>query len=70
MKIRSAVALLALISSCASFALNTTEQRWVSAVSETYGQRAAKRVETWRSNIDQFSTQSETQKLEVVTTKL
>ncbi|MEZ9056523.1 transglutaminase-like cysteine peptidase [Vibrio pelagius] len=66
MKIRSAIALLALNVSCASFALNTTEQRWVSAVSETYGQRAAMRVKTWRSNIAQFATQSETQKLESV----
>ncbi|WP_261904910.1 transglutaminase-like cysteine peptidase [Vibrio fortis] len=66
MKLRSAIALLALISSCASFALNTTEQRWVSAVSEIYGQRAAKRVETWLSNIALFSTQSETEKLESV----
>ncbi|MDK9759271.1 transglutaminase-like cysteine peptidase, partial [Vibrio sp. D173a] len=45
---------------------NTTEQRWVNAVSQTYGDSAAKRVETWRSYIAQFKTQSDAQKLESV----
>lgn len=57
---------LLLISSATSFALNTSEQRWVSAVHKVYGPRAAKRVETWRNEISQYQSLPETKQLEKV----
>lgn len=56
-------AILLLLSSTASFALNTQEQRWVEAVRNTYGDRAARRVETWRREIDKFQSLPERQQL-------
>ncbi|MBE3669064.1 sulfate adenylyltransferase [Vibrio navarrensis] len=47
----------------ASQALNTTEQKWVEAVSSTYGQRAGKRVTAWRENIDFFKQLEEQEQL-------
>ncbi|MFY2507637.1 transglutaminase-like cysteine peptidase [Vibrio pectenicida] len=49
--------------STASKALNTQEQRWVEAVRKTYGERAGKRVETWRREMVQFKAISEKEKL-------
>ncbi|EJN6826608.1 sulfate adenylyltransferase [Vibrio cidicii] len=46
-----------------SQALNTTEQKWVEAVSSTYGQRAGKRVTAWRENIDFFKQLEEQEQL-------
>lgn len=57
-----AVSLL-LLSSTASFALNTQEQRWIAAVKKTYGERAGKRVETWRTEMSQYKSLSEREKL-------
>ncbi|MCG9595216.1 transglutaminase-like cysteine peptidase [Vibrio sp. Isolate25] len=57
------IALLIILASTASQALNTQEQRWVEAVRNTYGDRAGKRVETWRREMEQFKGLSERQKL-------
>ncbi len=60
--------LLALLLVLTSFtsALNKSDQRWIDAVSETYGERAAKRVTTWRSNIATYGGLSEREKLESI----
>ncbi|MBU2896666.1 transglutaminase-like cysteine peptidase [Vibrio hepatarius] len=55
--------LVIILVSTASKALNTQEQRWVEAVRKTYGERAGKRVETWRREMVQFKTISEKEKL-------
>lgn len=55
--------LMLLFLSMTSVALNTEEQRRVDAVSKTYGARAGKRVETWRSELEQLKNQSESNKL-------
>ncbi|ELM6646826.1 TPA: sulfate adenylyltransferase [Vibrio vulnificus] len=47
-----------------SQALNTTEQKWIAAVTATYGERAGQRVNTWRENIDFFKLLEENEKLE------
>ncbi|MEF1186457.1 transglutaminase-like cysteine peptidase, partial [Vibrio sinaloensis] len=57
------LALLLLIASTTSFALNTQEQRWVEAVRNTYGDRAARRVETWRKEMAAYRSLSERQQL-------
>lgn len=62
MKFFLSILLLVLIST-ASQALNTQEQRWVDAVRKTYGERAGKRVETWRREMVQFKQLPEDQKL-------
>nr|WP_172953555.1 transglutaminase-like cysteine peptidase [Vibrio salilacus] len=46
-----------------SFALNTQEQRWVDSVRKTYGDRAARRVESWRREMSQYASLPERQKL-------
>ncbi|WP_038177568.1 MULTISPECIES: transglutaminase-like cysteine peptidase [unclassified Vibrio] len=46
-----------------SFALNTQEQRWVDSVRKTYGDRAGRRVETWRREMSQYASLPERQKL-------
>ncbi|KJY89442.1 MULTISPECIES: transglutaminase-like cysteine peptidase [Vibrio] len=56
-------ALFIILASTASQALNTQEQRWIEAVRNTYGDRAGKRVETWRREMEQFKGLSERQKL-------
>ncbi|NOH71576.1 sulfate adenylyltransferase [Vibrio pectenicida] len=55
--------LVIILVSTASKALNTQEQRWVEAVRKTYGERAGKRVETWRREMVQFKAISEKEKL-------
>ncbi|NOH60349.1 transglutaminase-like cysteine peptidase [Vibrio sp. RE88] len=55
--------MLIILASTASQALNTQEQRWVEAVRNTYGDRAGKRVETWRREMEQFQSLSEREKL-------
>ncbi|NRF64088.1 transglutaminase-like cysteine peptidase [Vibrio coralliilyticus] len=55
--------MLIILAATASQALNTQEQRWVEAVRNTYGDRAGKRVETWRREMEQFQGLSERQKL-------
>ncbi|MDB1125656.1 transglutaminase-like cysteine peptidase [Vibrio algarum] len=58
------IILLILLSfSMTSVALNTEEQRWVDAVSKTYGPRAGKRTETWRSELEKLKNQPESSKL-------
>tara|TARA_Y100001956_G_scaffold81064_1_gene97663 strand:- start:10980 stop:11642 length:663 start_codon:yes stop_codon:yes gene_type:complete len=57
------IALLMLVASTTSFALNTQEQRWVDAVRKTYGDRAARRVETWRRELSQYKSLPERQQL-------
>ncbi|WP_419723625.1 transglutaminase-like cysteine peptidase [Vibrio sinaloensis] len=57
------VVTLLLLASTTSFALNTQEQRWVDAVRKTYGERAGRRVETWRKEMSQYKSLSERQKL-------
>lgn len=44
-------------------ALNTQEQQWVDAVSATYGERAGKRVATWRSEMARYHALSEREQL-------
>ncbi|SDG84471.1 Predicted transglutaminase-like cysteine proteinase [Vibrio xiamenensis] len=58
--------LLFVFISSLSFALSPQEQKWVEAVRSVYGQRAAKRVETWRSEMADYQSLSEKQKLEKV----
>lgn len=63
------IGLIALISvsvSATSFALNTKEQRWVKAVTKTYGERAGTRVTTWRTEMASYRQYSEQKKLEKV----
>ncbi|MEF1290796.1 sulfate adenylyltransferase, partial [Vibrio sp. M260118] len=55
--------IVVLLATTASFALNTQEQRWVDAVRQTYGDRAAKRVETWRREMAVYKTLPEREKL-------
>lgn len=55
--------LTAMVISSLAGALNTKEQRWVDAVTTTYGERAGKRVETWRREMARFRTLSEQDKL-------
>lgn len=55
--------LLFIMVSTTSQALNTQEQRWVDAVRKTYGERAGKRVETWRREMVQFKGLPEKEKL-------
>lgn len=49
--------------SITSVALNTQEQRWVDAVSKTYGPRAGKRVDTWRKTLSILKSKSESEQL-------
>ncbi|WP_299689884.1 transglutaminase-like cysteine peptidase [uncultured Vibrio sp.] len=58
--------LLLVLTSFTSGALNKSDQRWIDAVSQTYGERAGKRVATWRSNMTSYAGLSEKQKLESV----
>ncbi|WP_375748915.1 transglutaminase-like cysteine peptidase [Vibrio sp. HN007] len=51
------------VTSITATALNKDEQFWVSAVSQTYGERAGKRVETWRSKLAHLSSESEKTKM-------
>lgn len=44
-------------------ALNTQEQQWVDAVSATYGERAGKRVATWRREMARYHALSEREQL-------
>lgn len=46
--------------SITSLAINTQEQRWIDAVSNTYGERAGKRVETWRNILSELKSENET----------
>lgn len=66
MKKISVIALISVLLSTASFALNTKEQRWVKAVTKTYGERAGKRVTTWRMELSSYRKYSERKKLEKV----
>jgi predicted transglutaminase-like cysteine proteinase len=52
-----------LLLSSSLFALSTREQQLVNAVAKTYGPRAAKRVESWRSEINRDKRLPESQKL-------
>ncbi|MDN3680783.1 transglutaminase-like cysteine peptidase [Vibrio tapetis subsp. quintayensis] len=65
MKSWLALIFLFLVSS-ASFALNKQEEKWVSAVLNTYGERAAKRVTAWRGVLEQYNGLPETDQLEAV----
>ncbi|MGF1752646.1 transglutaminase-like cysteine peptidase [Vibrio makurazakiensis] len=58
--------LIILATSFSSSALNTKEQQWVNAVTSTYGERAGKRVTTWRNNLSQYKKLSEKEKLTAV----
>ena len=62
MKSRISPLLLAL-TSFTSVALNKNDQRWSDAVTQTYGERAGKRVATWRSNMTSYDGLSEKEKL-------
>ena len=59
-------ALLALILSTFTLALNRTEQQWVDSVRTTYGERAAKRVTTWREEMENYQKLDERQQIERV----
>ncbi|MDG3086288.1 transglutaminase-like cysteine peptidase [Vibrio hannami] len=54
------------VTSLTATALNPEEQRWVEAVTLTYGERAGKRVETWRSKLSHLSDEAEKIKLREV----
>ncbi|NOI66798.1 MULTISPECIES: transglutaminase-like cysteine peptidase [unclassified Vibrio] len=57
------VLLSLLMFSVTSLALNSQEQRWVDAVSNTYGPRAGKRVDAWRKTMASLKSQSESQQM-------
>ncbi|WP_367990376.1 transglutaminase-like cysteine peptidase [Vibrio sp. NTOU-M3] len=56
-------ALILITASTTSMALNTREQQWVNAVRATYGDRAGRRVETWRQEMSQYKNLGERDKL-------
>ncbi|MCZ4371630.1 MULTISPECIES: transglutaminase-like cysteine peptidase [Vibrio] len=56
-------ATLILMTSSISLALSKQEQQWIDAVSATYGQRAGKRVATWRSEMTRYKGLSEKEQL-------
>lgn len=58
--------LLLVLTSFTSVALNKSDQRWIDAVTKTYGDRAGKRVATWRSNMTSYDGLSEKEKLRSV----
>ena len=58
--------LLLVLTSFTSVALNKSDQRWIDAVTKTYGDRAGKRVATWRSNMTSYDRLSEKEKLRSV----
>ncbi|USP16352.1 transglutaminase-like cysteine peptidase [Vibrio gazogenes] len=47
-------------------ALDTTEQKWVNAVTRVYGERAGKRVAAWRNALAEYKPLSTQEKLEKV----
>ncbi|MDW6004975.1 transglutaminase-like cysteine peptidase [Vibrio mangrovi] len=47
-------------------ALNTTEQKWVEAVTKVYGERAGRRVQAWREALAEYKHLSTLEKLEKV----
>lgn len=53
----------ALVISSLAGALSTKEQQWVDAVTDTYGPRAGKRVETWRREMVRYRSLSEREQL-------
>lgn len=55
--------LLLVLTSFTSVALNKNDQRWIDAVTQTYGERAGKRMATWRSNMTSYDGLSEKEKL-------
>ncbi|WP_282175720.1 transglutaminase-like cysteine peptidase [Vibrio nereis] len=55
--------LLLFAGSTASLALNTQEQRWIDAVRQTYGDRAGRRVETWRQKMSDYASLNDREKL-------
>ncbi len=57
---------LAICASSLSLALTSKEQQWVDAVKATYGQRAGKRVETWRRKMAALASASEQEQLKEV----
>lgn len=57
---------LAICASSLSLALTNKEQQWVDAVKATYGQRAGKRVETWRRKMAELAPASEQEQLKEV----
>lgn len=63
MRMRWLWLLTAMVISSLAGALSTKEQRWVDAVTTTYGERAGRRVETWRREMTRFRTLSEQDKL-------
>ncbi|PNH90993.1 sulfate adenylyltransferase [Vibrio diazotrophicus] len=56
-------ATLILMTSSISLALSKQEQQWIDTVSATYGQRAGKRVATWRSEMTRYKGLSEKEQL-------
>lgn len=66
MKTRPFVFLLAFFLSISAFGLSNRENAWVDKVNAKYGERAAKRVTTWRALVDDLEGDSEQQKLEKV----
>lgn len=56
-------ALLLVATSFTTVALNTKEQQWVNSVRKTYGERAATRVQTWRTELAAYRSLSERDQL-------
>lgn len=69
MNLRKQIALMVMFAlPFASGALNLQEQEWVDSVSILYGQRAGKRVETWRQLLVNLNSLPEEQQLSEVNT--
>ena len=58
--------IIATFPSTTTVATSSQEQRWVNAVRNVYGERAAQRVRTWRNEIHQLFSLPERKKLEQV----
>ena len=62
--------IIATFPSTTTVATSSQEQRWVNAVRNVYGERAAQRVRTWRNEIHQLFSLPERKKLEQVVSNL
>ncbi|WP_325895132.1 transglutaminase-like cysteine peptidase [Grimontia sp. NTOU-MAR1] len=68
MRKKATLFLMFLLPSIVTFALNGTDNQWINKVASFYGERAGKRVATWRKVVADSANLSETQKLEAVNT--
>ncbi|AMG28906.1 sulfate adenylyltransferase [Grimontia hollisae] len=66
MRKRAALFFIFLLPSIVTLALGSTDTQWVNKVAAFYGERAGKRVATWRNLVAQSAALSEREKLAVV----